>query len=208
MSDWMSEHIEAIALQEEEARRLAAQRKAERREAQARQAALSEALKQAQIVADGMVADAHRMLVSKGIPTGPLIAHQFESWNRTVVFSGVACSGVPIVGQGWALRNPSSHVEGVGDDGVVVDVPGLWIDIQGGLRTAEVSTLRCMHPYTFVEAIGYSYMEIKLEKIYPRVVWHKKTAGKGVSGMRLGISGEDGSLGRILVLALKNLGAL
>jgi len=65
-----------------------------------------------------------------------------------------------------------------------------------------------MHPYTFVEAIGYSYMEIKLEKIYPRVVWHKKTAGKGVSGMRLGISGEDGSLGRILVLALKNLGAL
>ena len=227
MSDWMSEHIEALARQEEEARKLAVQQEAEERQRQAERHAFNRLLKQAQVIADGLIADTYRMLTNKGIPLEPLIAHSEKSpYNSSLYPSRERCDPetTVVLRSGWVIRSPDRYARGSGELDELIRVPGLWIDDLGKLRTADVSMRMCMHPEP-----SPSWYAVTIEEQYPQVVWapeagppgarqypalpldssppHCSECGPGVPRIERTPS-HDVLLARVLVVALRNLRAL
>lgn len=159
---WMRGHDEELRQAERRVAEelLARQRAAEEeaREREAREAPLRAAAAEADRLADVMIRDTYDRVLRASLVPGAKLRVEF-SWNSEITAIGF--------GKAWVIAEPSFYRSGSGENEEHIQLPGLWLDREGNLRTARIQRMVC-HRNKRPEQPS-----IQIDEAYPRVTWFR-----------------------------------
>src|SRR6266508_3638141 len=173
MSDWISRQLDEMArIQEQEQKEAAeavAKARAKRETAWNAEAPMRQ---RAQAIADRLVADAHRRLLSRRItPSMLAFTLYIHYYEQGLYSSSKRISNTRVkLGNAWCVVTPRRISEGY--DGPIHKYDGLWIDEKGQLRCGKAIEKTAMAKAELING-KLTYDQPTIDRVIPRAAWYR-----------------------------------